>query len=207
MASNNGRYLAKAASLAPIITVIVGWTAADRRIDQFDPARPAGFGDAGDGLRRIGGQVDMGGTWLQPGEDAGLRFQHRRLKFGGAGSEVNTTSLSTRRGEGAVRRVPHLARTESRWPPGGGRKPKANGRRGSGSPQSGFPSSRCRQSQSALYVCPPMDIISQRAMNDNSTERVFRVPATCTNSALSDATRRYLPLDGELSHQTRALWC
>ena len=76
--------------------------AADRRIDQFDPARPAGFGDAGDGLRRIGGQVDMGGTWLQPGEDAGLRFQHRRLEFGGAGKRGEHDLAVARRGEGAV---------------------------------------------------------------------------------------------------------
>ena len=39
--------------------------AADRRIDQLDTARPAGLGDAGHGLRRIGGQVDVGGARLQ----------------------------------------------------------------------------------------------------------------------------------------------
>jgi hypothetical protein len=37
----------------------VRWAATDRRIDQFDPARPTSFADARDGLRRIGGEVDM----------------------------------------------------------------------------------------------------------------------------------------------------
>jgi hypothetical protein len=58
-------------------------TAADRCIDQLDPTQPAGLGDAGNCLRRIGGQVDMNGARLQSRNDAGLRFQHRRLEFGG----------------------------------------------------------------------------------------------------------------------------
>src|SRR5215469_1508482 len=79
-----------------------GWAPTDRRIDQLNMTRMTGCGNAGHGLRRIGGQINMGGTSLQPGEYSDLRFEHRHLEVIGAGKRGEHHLAVTCRVIGAV---------------------------------------------------------------------------------------------------------
>ena len=144
----------------------------------------------------------MGGTRLQPGDNAALRFQHRRLKFGGAGKRGKHHLAVARRGERAV--GPYCAlraqRRRSLWATVVNRKQMAGtdqATRDRGSHRSGSD----KADPHGVIVLRWVVIIDRSVVNGNrfgrTTRERHRHPVA---TAMSDSQHRLSPIRSRSRH-------